>query len=68
MLLLVRELCEGGARFLLTVSKYKHKHFQDYKKTGSTLGFLGRVPVILPHIASPCTVQCSSMQVSVPGD
>ena len=43
MLLLAIELCEGGehaSNFTNSEREYKHKYFQKYEKTGSTLGLL----------------------------
>ena len=43
MLLLAIELSEGGehaSNFTNSERKYKHKHFHNHEKTGSTLWFL----------------------------
>jgi hypothetical protein len=43
MLLLAIELSKGGehaSNFTHSERKYKHKHFHNYEKTGSTLWFL----------------------------
>ena len=43
MLLLAIELSEGGehaSNFTNSERKYKHKHFHNYEKTGSTMWFL----------------------------
>ena len=49
MLLLAIELYKGGehaSNFTSSEREYKHKHFQDYQKTGARWGFLNRIPMI----------------------